>query len=96
MSLIQIIQGNANYYLGINTDLAKEREERACKNCFASHNDKGEYTGKCRKELGGCGCPVKKASRVAAKPCPLGVFHWDFISINRLEKINKKNNAYIY
>lgn len=91
MSLIQIIQGNANYYLGINADVAKEREQRACMNCFASH-DKGVYTGKCLKAKGGCNCPVKKAATVLSKACPLGVFHWDYISIDRLDKINKKNN----
>lgn len=89
--IIRIIKGHANYYLDINADLAKERTERACMLCFASHVD-GVYTGKCQKDAGGCGCPVSKASRVAEKSCPLGVFSWYYISEDNLKKINKLNN----
>ena len=88
--IVTIIQGHIYKRLNLNQGLKELREDQACKNCFASHKD-GQYTGKCLKENGGCGCDMGAKSRIMEMKCPLKIWEWDWINLDRLDMINKQN-----
>lgn len=91
--VINIIKGNVYRLLNINEGLRAEREDQACKNCFAASRDfEGHYSGWCSTAKNSCGCPNGSKTRVADEKCPYNVWGADFVNLDTLEKLNKENN----
>ena len=87
MNIKHIIQGHANVILGINKDLSDYRIENACKKCSISHNDQGEFTNKCIKAKGGCGCPLPAATALkSGKKCPKDIWYDETIDFDKLKE----------
>jgi hypothetical protein len=86
MNIKHIIQGHANVILSINDDLSKYRIENACKKCSISHNKQGEFTNKCIRANGGCGCPLHAATSVKGKRCPKDIWYDETIDFDKLKE----------